>query len=118
MFNRIKAQLQSPYKDTIEQRQALMIIQGIASIAFAGLGIWLAWWEFGSVIFSQPIFWVLLGAWGYLNLSAFMVRIEATREKTVSEKLDDLLKEISGLRKDLSSRGLSNGSNDNPDTKL
>jgi len=120
----LKTQAQSPYSDSIEQRRAAMILQSIASSAFALLALWFAYYEFGSAVFGRPLVYVLLVAWIYLNLSVFTRRLDEASQKTASEKIDDLstnlntkldelIIEMRGLREDV-----RNSSCKYPDTNL
>jgi len=91
------------------------------------LGIWLAWVEFGSVIFRANLFWLIVGVWVYLSFAMFLSRWDEAAKKTTSDKVDDLdakldglgtkfddlVKEMRGLRADLTNRGDNNGINKN-----
>ena len=112
-----------PPPDTVVQRRARMIFQGMANLAIALFGVWLAWVEFGSDIFRANLFWLIVGIWAYLSFTMFLLRWDDAAKKTTSEKVDgldarfddltkkfdDLIKEVRGLRKDLSNKGGSDG---------
>ena len=75
-----------PPPDSVGQRRARMILQGMANITIALFGIWLAWVEFGSVIFRANLFWLILGIWAYLSFTMFLTRWDDAAKKRPAKR--------------------------------
>lgn len=88
------SKLEARGKEEHLRRKVGMIIRGIVGLAFVGLGIYFAWWEFGSAIFQSVLFWALLCLWAYFSFAMFLDRLSEMDKKTASEKMDDLDKKI------------------------
>ena len=78
----------------ISKRQLRMILRSTGNIFFACFGIFLAWYEFGTKVFSQSLFWVFLAWWAYVSFTAFILDWQDAGKKSTDERIDDLTKEI------------------------
>ena len=85
-----------------------MILRTAGNVVFAGLGIWLAYYEFGVGVFEKPLFWVFLIWWGYVSFIALILDWKEAGEKSTSEKVDELITKLDEfiveIRKDRNER--------------
>jgi hypothetical protein len=84
--------------DPIPHRKAFMLIQGLGTVLFTCLTIWLASREIPD-IFHQNVFWALLLTWAYVNFTMFLSRWSDANKKTTDEKIDELISEIREKRR-------------------
>jgi hypothetical protein len=85
------------HKERSFRRGSYMVISGLGSITFAGLTIFLAKEEFGSTIFYNPIFWLLICGWVYFSFVAFLMKLDELKDKKTEDKIDAQIQKIDEL---------------------
>ena len=70
------------------------MIKSIMGIVAVGLTLWLVWYEFGSSIFENITFMVLILMWSVLGFILFLDALGEGSKKTSDEKIDELIQEM------------------------
>jgi hypothetical protein len=90
------------YQISEKSRRILAVIyKAIAGLIATGISLWFAWNELGVKIFSNQTFIVVLAMWFILGFTFFINEFDKATQKTTSDKLDELIEEMKGLREDV-----------------
>lgn len=82
----------------ITERQLQVLIEIVISIVLFGLTIWALYYEFGWGIFNEPILWIIFIYLALFVYVLFRMRWAEASKKSIDEKLDALISEITEIK--------------------
>ncbi|MBI2860891.1 MAG: hypothetical protein HYX91_05220 [Chloroflexi bacterium] len=93
-------------QDVKRQRRLMVLYKAIAKFVAVGITLYVVWYEFDKDIFFNLNFLLVLLLWGVLGVVFFADEWQRAGEKSLHDKLDELITEIRNdrLRKERSGR--------------
>jgi len=90
-----------PFITSKEHRRYSIMLKTITGIIAFLLTVFFIWFEFGMQVLRNPFFLAIAVFWLFFGWLSLLNAWERAGDEAVEDKLDDLLDEIRGLRKDL-----------------
>ena len=77
--------------ETKQQRRHMVLLKAIGVLIAVGFTLYVAWYELGSAVFLNLNLLLVLIAWGLIGLVFFLDEWRKAGEKSLHDKLDELV---------------------------